>query len=156
MDHNVQEFITSVNDAISFINNSRKVKFTPLNENQIIDITDAYFNGFNEGFDTDIQLKKSNIEIGENHFDVLAVNSELCFGDVVQSSKTNDKFTSDDFVFHQGFIDGLGLNLNENHIINQIIYLDDKHKWRKLLDKKIEELNKSSNRSAERRVGKEC
>ncbi len=152
MDHNVQEFITSVNDAISFINNSRKVKFTPLNENQIIDITDAYFNGFNEGFDTDIQLKKSNIEIGENHFDVLAVNSELCFGDVVQSSKTNDKFTSDDFVFHQGFIDGLGLNLNENHIINQIIYLDDKHKWRKLLDKKIEELNKSSNFGTQNKV----
>ena len=152
MDHNVQEFITSVNDAISFINNSRKVKFTPLNEHQIIGITDAYFNGFNEGFDTDIQLKKSNIEIGENHFDVLAVNSELCFGDVVQSSKTNDKFTSDDFVFHQGFIDGLGLNLNENHIINQIIYLDDKHKWRKLLDKKIEELNKSSNFGTQNKV----
>jgi conjugation system TraG family ATPase len=152
MDHNVQEFITSVNDAISFINNSRKVKFTPLNEHQIIGITDDYFNGFNEDFDTDIQLKKSNIEIGENHFDVLAVNSELCFGDVVQSSKTNDKFTSDDFVFHQGFIDGLGLNLNENHIINQIIYLDDKHKWRKLLDKKIEELNKSSNFGTQNKV----
>ena len=49
---------------------------------------------------------------------MLAVNSELCFSDVVQSSKTNDRFTSDDFVFHQGFIDGLGLNLNENHIVN--------------------------------------
>jgi len=152
MDHNVQEFITSVNDAISFINNSRKIKFTPLNENQILNLTNAYFNGFNEGFDTDIQLKKSNIEIGKNYFDVLAVNSELCFGDVVQSSKTNDKFTSDDFVFHQGFIDGLGLNLNENHIVNQIIYLDDKHKWRKLLDKKIEELKKSSNFGTQNKV----
>jgi conjugal transfer ATP-binding protein TraC len=152
MDHSVQEFITSVNDAISFINNSRKLSFKPLKENEILNLTNAYFNGFNEGFDTDIQLKKSNIEIGENHFDVLAVNSELCFGDVVQSSKTNDKFTSDDFVFHQGFIDGLGLNLNENHIINQIIYLDDKHKWRKLLEKKIEELNKSSNFGTQNKV----
>ena len=152
MDHNVQEFITSVNDAISFINNSRKVSFSSLKEDEILSLTNTYFNGFNEGFDTDIQLKKSNIEIGENHFDVLAVNSELCFGDVVQSSKTNDKFTSDDFVFHQGFIDGLGLNLNENHIVNQIIYLDDKHKWRKLLDKKIEELNKSSNFGTQNKV----
>ncbi|MFI1770715.1 TraG family conjugative transposon ATPase [Thalassobellus citreus] len=152
LDHNVTEFMTSVNDAISFINNSRKVSLKPLNENDILSLGNAYFNGFNEGFDTDIQLKKSNIEIGENHFDVLAVNSELCFGDVVQSSKTNDKFTSDDFVFHQGFIDGLGLNLNENHIVNQIIYLDDKHKWRKLLDKKIEELNKSSNFGTQNKV----
>nr|CAI78725.1 Type IV secretory pathway, VirB4 components [uncultured Flavobacteriaceae bacterium] len=152
MDHNVQEFITSVNDAVSFINNSRKLALIPLNQNEILTTTESYFNGFNEGFDTDIQLKKSDIEIGENHFDVLAVNSELCFGHVVQSSKTNDKFTSDDFVFHQGFIDGFGLNLNENHIINQIIYLDDKHKWRKLLEKKIEELNKSSNFGTQNKV----
>lgn len=122
LDDNVQEFTISVNDAVSFINNSRKVSLRELQENEILELTGAYFNGFNEGFDTDIQLKKSAIEIGENHFDVLAVNSELCFGDVVQSSKTNEKFTSDDFIFHQGFVDGLGLNLKENHIINQIIY----------------------------------
>jgi conjugal transfer ATP-binding protein TraC len=158
LDYNVQEFIASVSDAVSFINNSRKLSLKPLNESEILSVCNAYFNGFNEGFDTDIQLKparrggKSAIEIGENHFDVLAVNSELCFSDAVQSSKTNDKFTSDDFVFHQGFIDGLGLNLNENHIINQIIYLDDKHKWRKLLDKKIEELSKSSNFGTQNKV----
>src|SRR5690606_3084785 len=90
--------------------------------------------------------------IGDNHFDVLSINSELCFGDIVQSSKTNERFTSDDFVFHQGFIDGLGLTLNDNHIVNQIIYLDDKQKWRKLLDKKIEELKKSSNFGSQNKV----
>ncbi|MFL1013328.1 TraG family conjugative transposon ATPase [Flavisericum labens] len=152
LDDSIKEFIASVSDAVSFVNNSRKVSLRPLNQNEILDLTNAYFNGFNKGFDTDIRLKKAAIEIGENHFDVLAVNSELCFGDVVQSSKTNDKFTSDDFVFHQGFIDGLGLNLNENHIINQIIYLDDKHKWRKLLEKKIEEFNKSSNFGTQNKV----
>lgn len=152
LDNNVQEFIASVNDAVSFVNNSRKVSLMPLAPSDFLTLTNQYFNGFNQGFDTDIQLKKSNIEIGDYNFDVLAINSELCFGDVVQSSKTNDKFTSDDFVFHQGFIDGLGLDLNENHIVNQIIYLDDKHKWRKLLDKKIEELNKSSNFGTQNKV----
>lgn len=153
LDHSVTEFMTSVTDAVSFINNSsRVVSITPIGKDEILRLTNAYFNGFNKGFDTDIQLKKDGIEIGENYFDVLAVNSELCFGDMVQSSKTNDKFTSDDFVFHQGFIDGLGLNLNENHIVNQIIYMDDKHKWRKLLEKKIEELNKSSNFGTQNKV----
>ncbi len=152
IDHNVEEFIASVNDAISFINNSRKLQFQPLSEYEILTLTNQHFNGYNEDFGTDIQLKKKHIAIGDHNFDVLAVNSELCFGDVVQSSKTNDKFTSDDFVFHQGFIDGLGLNLNENHIINQIIYLDDKHKWRKLLEKKIEELSKSSNFGTQNKV----
>jgi conjugation system TraG family ATPase len=152
MDHVLQEFITAVNDAVSYINTSRKVTLSPISEDKILSVGYAYFNGFNEGFDTDITLNNTNISIGEHYFDVLAVNSELCFSEHVQSSKTNDKFTSDDFVFHQGFIDGLGLNLNENHIVNQILYLDDKHKWRKHLEKKIEELNKSSNFGTQNKV----
>ncbi len=153
MDALVKEFIASVDDAVSYINNSRKVvTISHIGNDEILQLTHDYFNGFNEGIDTDILLNKNNIAVGEHYFDVLAVNSELCFGDTVQSSKTNDKFTTDDFIFHQGFIDGLGLNLNENHIVNQIIYLDDKHKWRKQLDKKIEELNKSSNFGTQNKV----
>lgn len=152
LDDTVNGFMGSVSDSVSFVNNSRKMEFVPLKSEDILSVTNSYFNGFNEGLDTDILLDKSNISIGENHFDALAVNSELCFGENVQSSKTNEHFTSDDFVFHQGFIDGIGLTLNENHIVNQIIYLDDKQKWRKLLDKKIEELNKSSNFGSQNKV----
>ena len=152
LDDNIKSFANSVNDSVSFINNSRKMAFLPSKSEEIHQLTNGYFNGFNEGFDTDIILDKKSVNIGENHFDALAINSELCFGESVQSSKTNEKFTSDDFVFHQGFIDGLGLTLNENHIVNQILYLDDKQKWRKLLDKKIEELNKSSNFGSQNKV----
>ncbi|MDT0293544.1 TraG family conjugative transposon ATPase [Mesonia ostreae] len=158
LDDTVTSFIGSVSDSVSFVNNSRKMEFLPLDAEGIEQLTNGYFNGFNEGFDTDILLEpvhrgsKKNINIGENYFDTLSVNSELCFGENVQSSKTNERFTSDDFVFHQGFIDGIGLTLNENHIVNQIVYLDDKQKWRKLLDKKIEELNKSSNFGSQNKV----
>ncbi len=152
MDDTISRFIGAVNDSISFINNSRKLLFLSLKAKEIQDLTQEYFNGFNDGFDTDAILGKNDIYMGENHFDALAINSELCFGESVQSSKTNEKFTSDDFVFHQGFIDGLGLTLTENHIVNQILYLDDKQKWRKLLDKKVEELNKSSNFGSQNKV----
>ncbi|MAZ26688.1 MAG: conjugal transfer protein TraG [Cytophagaceae bacterium] len=152
MDETIKGFANAVSDSVSFINNSRKMDFVTLKAEEIQQLTTDYFNGFNEGLDTDILLDKKNVTIGENLFDALAVNSELCFGESVQSSKTNEKFTSDDFVFHQGFIDGLGLTLNENHIVNQILYLDDRHKWRKLLDKKIEELNKSSNFGSQNKV----
>ncbi len=148
----MQSFIQSVRDSVSFLDNSRKFSLKSLSAAGIIKLTQNYFNGFNEGFDTDILLENKNITIGGNHFDALAINSELCFGESVQSSKTNEKFTSDDFVFHQGFIDGLGLTLNKNHIINQVLYLDDKHKWRKLLDKKVEELSKSSNFGSQNKV----
>lgn len=152
MDDNIKVFANAVSDSVSFINNSRKMHFVALQTEDIQQLTTNYFNGFSEGFDTDILLEKKNVTIGDNLFDALAINSELCFGESVQSSKTNEKFTSDDFVFHQGFIDGLGLTLNENHIVNQILYLDDKQKWRKLLDKKIEELNKSSNFGSQNKV----
>ena len=152
MDDNLKSYIGSVSDSVSFINNSRKMEFLPLDAKEINDLTREYFNGFNKDFDTDILLDKNTFHIGENNFDVLAVNSELCFSESVQSSKTNEKFTSDDFVFHQGFIDGLGLTLNENHIVNQILYMDDKQKWRKLLDKKVEELSKSSNFGSQNKV----
>ena len=152
LDDNVHSFIGAVSDSVSYINNIRKLQLLPLSSEEINEICNTYFNGFNQDFDSDILLDKSNIHIGENYFDVLAVNSELCFGENVQSSKTNEHFTSDDFKFHQGFIDGLGLTLNENHIINQLIYLDDKQKWRKLLDKKIEELSKSSNFGSQNKV----
>ncbi|MCM4156170.1 MULTISPECIES: TraG family conjugative transposon ATPase [unclassified Christiangramia] len=152
LEENIRDFVSTVSDSVSYINNSRKVSLVPLAENSIMSFSDSYFNGFNEACDTDILLDKSGIHIGDNYFDLLSINSELCFGESVQSSKRNEHFTSDDFIFHQGFIDGLGLTLNENHIVNQIIYLDDKHKWRKLLDKKIEELNKSSNFGSQNKV----
>lgn len=152
LNQNVHSFIGSVNDSITYINNSRKVQFLPLQESEILNFSQDFFNGFNLDFDTDMLLEKSKITIGNNHFDVLAVNSESCFSESVQTSKINERFTSDDFVFHQGYIDGLGLSLNENHIVNQIVYLDDKQKWRKLLEKKIEELKKSSNFGTQNKV----
>ncbi|CDF80840.1 conjugative transposon protein TraG [Formosa agariphila KMM 3901] len=148
----VLAFIKAVSDTISFLNMSKHFVFTPLSESEILEYTRTYFNGFNTEVDTDILLDKSGAQIGEHHFDVLAINSELCFDEHVQSCKKNSNFTSDDFVFHQGFIDGLGLTLNDNHIINQIIYLDDKQKWRKLLDKKVDELQKSSNFGSQNKV----
>ncbi len=145
LDVQLAQFITNVNDAVSYINNGRNIRLEPMGPKEIMDHNDVYFNGFNHGYDTDIQLHKKHIEIGDHFFDAIAINNEACFGGPLQSSKTNERYTSDDFTFHQGFIDALGLELNENHIVNHILYLDDKHKWRKLLEKKVEELGKSSN-----------
>ena len=152
MEEDLVRFKASVTDSISYINNSRRIEFLPMDSSSILEMSQEHFNGFNTGFDAAMELGNKSIQIGTNHFDVLAINSELCFGEHVQTSKINERFTSDDFTFHQGYMDGLGLSLHENHTINQIIYLDDKHKWRKLLDKKIEELNKSSNFGSQNKV----
>lgn len=145
MEEVAEEFKRAVNDTVSFLNNSKKIKVIPLGAHKILELCSSFFNGFNQDYHTDILLKKSHIQIGENFFGALALSSELCFGDAIGTSKTNDKFTSDQFTFHQGFIDGLGLDLRENHIVNQVIYMDDKIKWRRFLDKRIDELKKSTN-----------
>ena len=152
LDEAVHSFKSAVEDAVSFINNTRKMVFKPLTPATVETLTTNYFNGFNENLTTDILLDKNRIQIGDHLFDALAINSELCFGESVQTSKTNQRFTSEDFIFHQGYIDGLGLALDENHIVNQILYLDDKHKWRKILDKKVEELSKSSNFGSQNKI----
>ena len=152
MDMEVTEFTNSVDDAILFLNNSRKLFFEKINEQEIQQLTGLFFNGYYKDASTDMVLDKDHIHIGDSYFDILAVNNEQCFGDTVASSITDDNFTSDTYVFHQGFIDGLGLRLNANHIVNQIIYLDDKNKWRKILEKKKDELSKSSNFGTQNKV----
>lgn len=148
---NLKHFVQQVEDSVNYLNNSRKLTLHPMSSRAFRAYTKTYFNGFSEDMDTDILLDKC-IEIGDNHFDILAINSELCFGEVVSTSLPNSQFTSDAFGFHQGFLDGLGLQLQENHMVNQILYLDDKQKWRKILDKRIEELQKSSNFGSQNRV----
>ncbi|MBO0322181.1 TraG family conjugative transposon ATPase [Muricauda sp. CAU 1633] len=152
LDVQVAEFITAVHDSVSYINNSKWITISPMTAKGILEHTHDYFNGFNADVDTDILLNTKGIEIGDHYFDVLAINNELCFGGEVQSSRPNNGFASDDFVFHQGFIDRLGLELKENHIVNHILYLEDNHKWRKVLDKKMEELSKSSNFGTQNKV----
>jgi conjugal transfer ATP-binding protein TraC len=140
-----EEFGKAVRDTVGYLNNSPKLKLLPFNQAAMIQYTDAYFNGFNEGFDTDMVLEKDRVQVGEHRFGAMAVNNEACFGDTVQTSRPNEQYTADGFLFHQGFIDGFGLTFPGNHIVNQIIHLDDRHKWRRLLEKRLEELSKSSN-----------
>lgn len=151
LDDTMKRFLASVTDSVNYINNGAKIQLVAMSEDEIMALTKEQFNGYDD-HDTDMILDGPKVTIGNNYFGVLAINSESCFGDSVQTSKVNDRFTSDDFTFHQGFIDGLGLSLKENHTVNQIIYLDDKHQWRKRLEKKVEELKKSANFGTQNKV----
>ena len=152
LDVQVAEFVSAVNDAVSYVNNSKNVSMVPMEPKGILAHTHDYFNGFHTDFDTDIQLGKGPIAIGDHYFDVMAINNEGCFGQTVQSSVPNGKFSSDGFSFHRGFLDCVGLAFGENHIINQILFLDDTRKWRNHLDRKIAELSKSSNFGSSNKV----
>lgn len=140
-----ETFGKAVRDAVGFLNNTPKLGLIPLDPSAMAGFTNAYFNGFNEGFDTDMVLGRDGIRVGDHCFGAMAVNNETCFGDVVRTSRPNERYTADGFLFHQGFIDGFGLGFPGNHIVNQIVHLDDRHKWRRLLERRLDELSKSGN-----------
>ena len=117
-DTELHKFKIAVSDTVSFVNNHKMIGISPMARDAILEFSSTYFNGFNTDLDTAMELGKGPIQIGEHFFDMLAINSELCFGQNVQTSIFNEKFTSDDFVFHQGFMDCLCLDLLENHVVN--------------------------------------
>ena len=63
LDDNIKSFVNSVSDSVSFINNSRKMAFLPLYPEEIQKLTSDFFNGFNEGFDTDILLDRKALPL---------------------------------------------------------------------------------------------
>jgi len=143
LEGNLKSFVRQVEDTVAYLNSSKKLQLIPVSPEHFKAYTKAYLNGHATDMDTDILLG-SELTIGDQHWDVLSVNSELCFGESVSSSIPIGQFSSEAFGFHQGCIDGLGLQLQENHVVNQILYLDDKQKWRKILEGRIEELKKSA------------
>src|SRR5690606_35957515 len=130
-----EAFEKAVGDAVNFLGNGPYLRLHPFNQASILHYTDAFFNGFNSGFDTDMVLDNKQVGIGEHLFGAMAINNEACFGERIQSSRPNEAYASDGFEFHQGFVDGLGLSLPGNHMVNQIFHLDDTHAWRKRLEK---------------------
>jgi len=144
LDEKAMVFITAVNDTVRFLNQSGSLQAEALGQFDLLRYTDDFFNGFNEGFDTDILLGKDGAQIGDYHFDVLAINNEGCFGEGVQSSRRDERFSTEGHVFHQGFIDAFGFSLNDDHMVNQILCMEDTHRWRKRLEYQLEELSKSA------------
>jgi len=145
-------FIQSVQDAVRFLNNTGSIELQELIQEEALKLTSNYFNGISNEVDTDILMDHKDLHIGDNLYGILAINSERCFADKVQTSKPNSRFTSDEKSFHQGYLDDLGLELHENHVLNQIVYLDDRSRWIGILNTKREELKKSINFGTQNKV----
>ena len=152
MEAAVNRFAQTVSDAVAYLNNSGLIQLHPLNPHEALNLSDQYFNGFQEGMTTDILMDEGKLQIGKKWFEVLSVNSELCFGDAVKTSKPHIHFTADDFIFHQGFLDEIGLEMKENHIVNHVLFIDDPQYWKNHLNKKREELRKSINFGTQNKV----
>lgn len=122
-----KDFVDNVEDCINMISKSGYISFTPLTEREIEKYYIFYFNGFQSDYLTDIQIQKEHIDIDNTQIGIFAITNERFFPDNVSSSVEDLLFSkkSDDFIFFQGFMDNIALNIKCNHIYNQIIFIDE-------------------------------
>ncbi|AVR47187.1 TraG family conjugative transposon ATPase [Christiangramia fulva] len=142
-ENSIRFFKSAVLDAVTYLNTTRGIQLAALKVEEVEALTNTYFNGFHQGVDTDIEAKQEELKIGENAYGLLAVNSERCFSGNVSTSRIHPRFSMGEISFHQGFLDNFGLEFPHDHVVNQILYLDDRSHWLSMLGKRREELSKS-------------
>ena len=141
LEDTAEQFVNACHDTIGVLQSGRKIKATALSAEAFKENTKNYFNGYFEGQLTDVEFKP-DFKIGDSHFDMLSINNEQLFNGELNSCIVDQDYTSDDFNFYQGFPDAFGLSLKHNHLVNQIIVIDDHKYWRDQLAKKRMELFK--------------
>lgn len=148
-------FLQAVGDTLNYLSGSGYFNLEELEEEQVSELTINYFNGFKSDVDTDIIFQGKDLVIGNRYYGMLAINNERCFADQVHTSILNSRFSSDEISFHQGYLDDLGLELETEHVVNQMIYLDDRSRWINILNKRREELLKSVNFGTQNKISLE-
>jgi conjugal transfer ATP-binding protein TraC len=139
----VISFTKEVNTAISTLNSSQYLKAYPLEEDIIKEIIFLYYNGFEMDKLNDIEFKPE-FKIGNNYFSILALNNEENQSDTITNCKVDITKTTDKYTFYKFFTQSFGLDIQYNHIVNQIIYVDEHLLHKEELQKKIDEFNRYS------------
>lgn len=118
-----KNFKTEVDRAVDFINNSRFIKLEEAEPQEIKYIEHAHHNAYYEDRFTDAEL--DDLTIGEKHIGIAAITSVQQLGETISNSVVDGKMSIGDAIYHTGYMDELGLKLDFDHIINQVIFIKD-------------------------------
>lgn len=145
-------FTKEVERAISVFNSSTYFKALPVTDSDIKEIAFKYLNGFSDGKLTDIVFKPE-FKIGDNYCEIYAINDTGNLPETVPTCLKDDNMSSDDFIFYKSFLQPLGLELECNHVVNQIVFIDDHKEIKKQLQKSEMDFRKFAKFSPENQVG---
>ncbi len=148
----LQNFVKEVERAVPVFNSSSYFKLVPLSEGDIREIAFKYLNGFSDGKLTDVVFTPE-FKIGDSYAAIYAVNSTGNLPEYLPSCMKDDNMSADDFVFYKAFLQPLGLELECNHVVNQIIYIDDHKEIKKQLQKSELDFRKFAKFSPENQTG---
>lgn len=148
----LETFTKEIDRAIPVFNTSGYFKLVPLAESDIKELVFKYLNGFSNGKLTDIVFKPE-FKVGDNYFALYAINSTGNLPETIPTCLKDNNMSSDDFVFYKAFLQPLGLDLECNHIVNQVVYIDDHKELKKQLQKSEVDFRKFAKFSPENMSG---
>lgn len=131
-----------ISDCELFLNNSGKIKLVSFSSDDWKSFTSGYFNLFQQNA-TDVEPGADSLSVGQKRLRSLIINNERCFKAPVKTQKANSEFSTNEFSFPQGFLDGVGLKAFFDHMVVQSIFLDSNRAWIKTLESGREALKKS-------------
>lgn len=136
--HKDAEFSISVQRAADYLNNSKYFSVQKIDQSVFQYLEHSYFNGFYEDRFTDIDTKKH--KIGSKKFSVVAIREAKQFGESISNCSLNSKMCVGDYIFHKGYADGLGFNIDCTHIFNQVIFFKDHKEEKSKIEKQRQTL----------------
>ncbi len=128
-----ESYEREIERCVDHINSQRIINLTPMSSAELEFCEFSYFNGFYTDRTTDLDLNK--MKVGEKEIGVFAIPDAANLGESVKTSIVNSEMSTASNLFHQGFIDDLGLKLNCNHIVNSIIFIKDHAREKEKIEK---------------------
>ncbi len=147
----IENFATDVERAASLINTSGIFTIEPLKDYQVSELMFNYLNGFSNGKLVDINFDP--FKIGDNFYNIYAVNNLNNLPEQISNCVLDRERSIEDCRFFSGFMDSLGLDLECNHILNQVIYVDNHNDHKLKLNKKYNQFKTWSKLSPENESG---
>lgn len=137
-----EAFYSEVKNCIEFINNSRLIKATELEAEEIQYLSFAYFNGFYDDRITECNFKPQNEQVGDKQIGVFSIQDIKQFHcDKIRNCIKDDKMSSDTYTYFKGFTEDLSFAIDCDHIYNQVIFIKDHIKEKGKIEKTQRDLH---------------
>ncbi|MEM6734643.1 MAG: hypothetical protein AAF620_01115 [Bacteroidota bacterium] len=141
----------NVQQSIEYIASSDYFKIKPFTEKEIIDDTLSHFNGYYFDREVDLLLENNKITAGNKYIDAFSIPSKSFLPEDLSNIVINKDKSSSDYLFYEGVFDSLGFEIPQDHIINQVIFIDDHFKIKSFLEASLANLQGWSGVSADNR-----
>ena len=122
------QFEKEAKEAVAFLNASNHITVSTFTEKALFDYTRLYFNAFFQHGYTDTIIENGQLRVGDRLVGAQVVRSINQLPDTINELVSEDNFSSNDYDFYRLFLESNGLDLDFDHLVNQVFVLEDQQK----------------------------